>query len=151
MRLNQQTNYAIRMLLCLAEKNRIVPQREISSEYSIPSSSVILIAHQLREKGWIGSDTGQAGGYYMLCDPKTVNLLEVILMFENHGTISRCLESTDCCKRASDNCLMYTVYLRCQKLLEDYFASISIADLLNPDIDSVIDDNLKRYVQSIEK
>jgi Rrf2 family protein len=86
--LSKKTRYAIVALTRLAHEYGKGPMqiREIAEREKIPQSFLENILLDLRKIGILGSNRGQAGGYYLLKRPEDVNLAEVVRFFE--GTIS---------------------------------------------------------------
>jgi Rrf2 family protein len=86
--LSKKTRYAIVALTKLAREygRGAIQIREIAEEEKIPQSFLENILLDLRKSGILGSNFGKTGGYYLLKDPKAVNLAEIVSLFE--GTIS---------------------------------------------------------------
>ena len=86
--LSKKTRYAIVALTKLAREygRGAIQIREIAEEEKIPQSFLENILLDLRKSGILGSNFGKTGGYYLLKDPKSVNLAEIVSQFE--GTIS---------------------------------------------------------------
>jgi Rrf2 family protein len=82
--LSKKTKYAINALVYLARKPVKEPVliSEISEKESIPKKFLETILLDMRNAGLLNSKKGKGGGYYLLRDPKEINLAEVIRLFD---------------------------------------------------------------------
>ncbi len=130
MQLNITTDYAIRIVLYLAETDRITTSAEIADEMCIPGNYVPNIVKKLRDHGFVHATFGPKGGYRLAKDPKDISLLDILMIMEGTIRINRCLEDDEYCNRfAASTCAVHEVYETCQKALEETLGSKSIADL----------------------
>ena len=60
MQLNVTTDYAIRMILDIALKDKIVTAAEISNDMKIPKSYVLKMAKRLKTAGLLYTEIGRA-------------------------------------------------------------------------------------------
>lgn len=82
MKLKKTTDYAIRVVLYLAEKNDICTSLEISVHMGIPQNYLNKIIRQLREAGIIISYQGTKGGFKLMKKANEISLFEVVNEFE---------------------------------------------------------------------
>jgi len=59
---------------------------EIAQSEFIPKRFLEAILLDLKKNGYLNSKLGKKGGYYLIKNPKEVNLLEIVRLFE--GTIA---------------------------------------------------------------
>lgn len=131
MQLKTQTDYAIRILLCLSQATTPVVARELSQTLGITENYLPKITQQLRRVGWVESISGINGGFRLLAKPEDISLLDVMRVMESSVCINRCLEKDGYCSRhATSTCPVCRVYGRFQKQMEEYFSSITLASLL---------------------
>lgn len=90
--LSKKTKYAIHALLFLArEKKRgAILISEISESENIPKKFLEAILLELRKAGILGSKMGKGGGYYLIREPKDVNLAEVVRLFDGAIALVPC-------------------------------------------------------------
>ena len=99
MRINRETDYAIRIVLCLASHNRRISAREIAVEMKITHAFALKILHKLNNNGFVASEQGVAGGYVLLRHPKTISLLDIVEVIDGPIAINLCLQEGSSCER----------------------------------------------------
>lgn len=130
MRIKTQTDYAISVLVYLAEKRFFTSKRELSVALGIGESYMPRIARRLRDMNWIMSESGAVGGYRISADPKTITLLDVMQAMEDAPDI----ENNSGGQQISPPA--YQVFRDLQSVTYWYFSSITIADLIQKKSDS---------------
>ena len=76
---------------------------EIAQSERIPKRFLESILLELKNNGYLGSRLGKNGGYFLIKDPKDVNLLEIVRLFEGSIAMLKCTsekyyESCEHCK-----------------------------------------------------
>ena len=90
--LSKKTKYAIHALLKLAREKKRGPIliSEISESENIPKKFLEAILLELRKAGILGSKMGKGGGYYLIREPKDVNLAEIVRLFDGAIALVPC-------------------------------------------------------------
>ncbi len=98
-RINRQTDYAIRVLLALADRpsERRVPTSVIQKEMLIPPVLAQRIVATLAHHGFILTYPGRDGGIQLARPPKQINLRQVVEAFEGDIALSDCLSGEAAC------------------------------------------------------
>lgn len=99
LRVNRQTDYAVRVVLALAKKPQgtRVSTTKIGHEMVIPPAFLQRIVAELASGGFIETQAGRDGGISLAHDPKQITLLQVVEHFEGTITLSDCvLREGDC-------------------------------------------------------
>lgn len=88
-----KTRYAIVALTRLARDFGKGPLqiKKISEEEKIPRSFLENILLELRNAGILGSKLGKSGGYYLIKDPHTVSLADIVRFFEGSVGLMYCI------------------------------------------------------------
>ncbi|QOV18121.1 Rrf2 family transcriptional regulator [Blautia liquoris] len=134
MQLKTQTDYAIRVLLYLAENKSCVSRKEMCTNLGIAETYLTVIVKVLRQKGWVSSTYGPNGGYYLICNPQNISLLDIMDVTEDSIKMNRCLEEDQYCSRnAVDYCPVHKMYDFFQDYFENCFSSVTIQDIIDPD------------------
>ena len=134
--LSKKTKYGIKALTFLArqENNTPIQIAEIAKSESISTKFLERILLLLRHSGSLGSKKGKGGGYYLIKEPKDINMAHVYRILEgpiallpcaSHNFYEKCEDCKDevtCGVRklmmeVRDNTLMI--------LKNNYFADIS--------------------------
>jgi len=86
--LTQKTRYSMLALIRLAKEygKGTLLINQIAESEKIPKRFLESILLELKKNGYLGSNLGKKGGYYLIKKPEDINLLEVIRLFE--GTIA---------------------------------------------------------------
>ena len=131
MQLNITTDYAIRIIMHLAETKCVTPASEISETMGIAKKSLLATANKLKAAKLIAGHKGVAGGYSLMRRPEDITLLDIITTMEGKTKINRCLEHDKFCSRfAAETCPVHTFYCEVQDKLERYFTDMTIQKLL---------------------
>jgi len=63
---------------------------EIAESEKVPKRFLESILLELKKNGYLGSRLGKNGGYYLIKNPKDINLLEIVRLFEGSIAMLRC-------------------------------------------------------------
>jgi Rrf2 family iron-sulfur cluster assembly transcriptional regulator len=98
-RINRQTDYAIRVLLALADRpvDTRVSTSVIQSEMLIPPVLAQRIVATLAHNGFIVTYPGRDGGIQLARPPEQINLRQVVETFEGDISLSDCLSGDVAC------------------------------------------------------
>jgi|SRR5690606_5863878 Rrf2 family nitric oxide-sensitive transcriptional repressor len=92
MRLNQGTDYALRILLYLGlTGERLVTIDEIAASYAISRDHVMKMVHRLGVLGFIETTRGRGGGIRLARDPEDIGVGEVVRAIEPGFHLVECL------------------------------------------------------------
>ena len=95
--LSKKTRYAMLAMIALA---RLYPYascsiRTIADSERIPPRMLEGILLRLKNRGWLTSSRGKAGGYALAKRPDTISLLDIVLLFEDSVSLLACLCTDD--------------------------------------------------------
>ena len=132
LRINRQTDYAVRVLLALAtrEPNVRLSSNTIQAEMLIPHSFIPRIVAQLANSGLVKTYTGRDGGLQLSRPAAEITLRDVVEAFEGPVFLSDCMkvkDEDDC--PFQGNCQVQTKWNRVQAAMLREMASISFADI----------------------
>lgn len=63
---------------------------EIAESEKIPKRFLESILLELKKNGYLGSKLGKNGGYFLIKNPKDINLLEIVRLFEGSIALLPC-------------------------------------------------------------
>ncbi len=116
MRLNVQTDYALRLLMYLAvNRARLCTLTEISTHYDISRNHLVKVAAQLSGAGFVDAVRGRGGGLELARAPKAITVADVVRTMENDFQIAECFGEQARCV-AGPGC-------RLKRVLEDALAA----------------------------
>jgi Rrf2 family iron-sulfur cluster assembly transcriptional regulator len=131
LRINRQTDYAVRVVLALSkkEKGRLFPTAEIGREMLIPPALLQRIVAELASGGFINTQVGRDGGISLAHDPKQITLLQVVEQFEGELYLSDCVLKPGECP-FDTRCPVHCQWIRLKNLLRKEMAGITFAQLV---------------------
>lgn len=119
MRLSQETDYAVRMVVVLAGAHAqgadAMGASAIGEQACIPRPTALKVLRMLKDSGIVRSTMGAGGGYRLARDPESIDLRQVIEAIEGKIEISRCLCPEYECSRTGkkhERCRFHKVYKR---------------------------------------
>lgn len=124
--------YAIRILLDLAEHDNgeFVPLKDIAKRQNISLKYIERILPTIKEAGLLDSMHGKGGGYRLSRQVEEYNLWEILSLTEGNLAPVSCLKTNaKPCDRVAE-CKTLSVWKKYYQLTKEYFASISLSDLL---------------------
>lgn len=93
MRLNLQTDYALRLLMHLAvNENRLCIIADIADRYGISKNHLMKVAHLLGREGFIETVRGRSGGLRLARPAKEIGVGDVVRRMEADFAIVECFE-----------------------------------------------------------
>ena len=133
LRINRQTDYAVRVLLCLAtrETNTRLSSALIREEMLIPQSFMPRIVAQLANAGLVKTFAGRDGGLQLARSASEITLRDVVEVFEGPMLLSECMQAhgdEDDCPFAG-NCHVRTKWGRVQLAMLREMAATNFASL----------------------
>lgn len=98
MRLTSLTDYALRLLIHLAQHpGRLCTIAEIARAYGISEAHLMKITHQLGLAGWIETVRGKGGGMRLARAPQDIVLGEVVRSMEPDFSLVECFATGGNC------------------------------------------------------
>ena len=142
MKISTRGRYAIRVMLDLAEHNtgEYIPLMDIAKRQEISEKYLEAIVATLSKNEFLISLRGKGGGYKLARNPEEYTVLSVLLVTEGSLAPVACLEKKpNRCPKIAE-CKTLHMWENFEKLVNDYFEGITIADLVNSNsgIDSYI-------------
>ncbi len=129
-RINRQTDYAVRVLLALAKHGteKRLPSASIQREMLIPPALARRIIAKLARAGFILAFPGREGGLLLSRPPEAINLRMVVEHFEGPLVLSDCLTGDFACP-FDRKCPVRCHWSRLQAVLMDELEKITFAGL----------------------
>ena len=135
--LSKRTKYGIKALtyLAKAESHDPVPISTISKSENISVKFLESILLILRKNGFLGSKKGKGGGYYLLKDPKDIQMTAVMRILEGPIAMVPCVslnfyEKCDDCPDEK-TCPVHNLMIQVRDSSLKVFRNTSLADLVN--------------------
>jgi len=135
--LSKKTKYGIKALVYLAKQEDRVPVQisVISKSENISQKFLESILLTLRKNGVLGSKKGKGGGYYLLKDPKDIQMTTVMRLLEGPIAMVPCvsLNFYEKCDDCPDEnvCAVHKLMLKVRDNTLAIFRNTTLADLSN--------------------
>ncbi|KRH98497.1 Rrf2 family transcriptional regulator [Curvibacter sp. PAE-UM] len=130
MRLTSMTDYALRLLMYLAQQpDRLCTIAEIATVHGISEAHLMKITHQLALAGWIETVRGKGGGMRLGAPPEAINLGKVVRSMESDFQLVECFGPGNDCT-ITRGCRLAAVI---RGALQDFMAHLdghTLADLI---------------------
>ncbi|MDQ6680832.1 MAG: Rrf2 family transcriptional regulator [Pseudomonadota bacterium] len=98
MRLTLMTDYALRLLMYLAQQpDRLCTIAEIAAAHQVSEAHLSKITHQLGVAGWLETVRGKGGGMRLAMEPGDINLGSVVRSFEPDFVLVECFAPGSSC------------------------------------------------------
>ena len=124
--------YALRVMLCLAQRDAdaYIPLKEIAEAEEISQKYLESIMTILSKAGFLDAVHGKGGGYRLnrRCEEYTVGAI-LKLTEGSLAPVSCTTQGAAACSR-STCCQTLPMWERLEKLIDDFFEGITLADLL---------------------
>lgn len=130
MQLKASTDYGLRAVLYLAYVGDTCSSKDIAEQMSIPRDYLIQLAQLLRNAEIIEARPGKHGGYRLARDASEITLLEVMTALSEDSRSVAKAEREERFEAANLNEQVRAAYLRVLESYDEFFGSMSIADLL---------------------
>lgn len=142
MKISTRGRYAIRVLIDLAEHNNgeYIPLMDIARRQGISEKYLEAIVSVLSKNEFVISLRGKGGGYQLARRPEEYTIRSILLLTEGALAPVACLEKKPNNCEYYEECKTIKMWEGLEKLINDYFEKITIADLVNqkPSIDNYV-------------
>jgi len=133
--MNTSTDYAIRILIYLAEKNGVTASAEISQHLSISQRYLLQVAAKLRDGNLVNVAMGPEGGYRLTAKPEEITMYDVIMLME--GTTFLVPSSATAEEEIRENHTINYVYQLLQSIWDAFLRGVSLDTMVNKPSDQI--------------
>ena len=133
MKLNLQTDYAIRTLILLAShKDRRFSIAQIADSYKISRNHLMKIVPKLEKQRWIESIPGPGGGISLVLGTEELSLAQVVEAFEPLDQLVECFDPENNTCPIMPVCGLKRVLVKAQRQFLESLAQTKISDIARP-------------------
>ena len=132
LRLNRKTEYALMAIQHLAAlpAGDHASTSEIARRYQIPDMLLAKVLQRLKRHGLLRSTKGAAGGYALARDPREINFLDFLAIFEEQTTLVDCSGAGGPSCSLVDVCEIRSPVLALDALLQRQLRHLTLHDVL---------------------
>ena len=124
--------YALRVMVCFAQRgaNEYIPLKEIAESEGISQKYLESIMAVLSKAGFVDAVHGKGGGYRLNRKPEEYTVGSILRLTEGTlAPVSCTTQGASACSRSSC-CQTLPMWEKLEKLINDFFEGITLADLL---------------------
>ena len=124
--------YALRVMVSFAQRGgeEYVPLKEIAEQEDISQKYLEAIMTTLSKAGFVDAVHGKGGGYRLNRKPEQYTIGSILKLTEGGlATVSCTTQGASACSR-STCCKALPMWERLDKMVDDFFESITLQDLL---------------------
>ncbi|MEP7062014.1 MAG: Rrf2 family transcriptional regulator [Betaproteobacteria bacterium] len=130
MRLTTMTDYAMRLLMYVAQRpERLCTISEVANAYAISEAHLMKVTHRLGRSGWLETVRGKGGGMRLAAAPADINLGAVVRSVEPDFDIVDCFASDSKCL-LTGHCRLTGIISGALQSFMRHLDQHSLADLL---------------------
>ena len=136
MMISTRGRYALRVMLDLAAHcgESYIPLKEIADRQQISEKYLESIIKILVRNGLLDALRGKGGGYRLNRPPQDYSVGAILRLTEGSLAPVSCLEKGSApCERSSFCCTL-PMWIKLDRLINDYLDSVTLADLATPDL-----------------
>lgn len=134
MRLSTKGRYAVMAMADLARREgdaaRAVALAEIAARQEISLSYLEQLFARLRRKGLVTSARGPGGGYRLARTAEATSIADIVHAVDEPLRATRCVSAGKGCMIKGERCLTHDLWEDLGHRIEDYLASVSLADVV---------------------
>lgn len=132
MRLTTMTDYALRLLMYVAQQpDRLCTISEVATAYDISEAHLMKITHQLGLAGYIETVRGKGGGMRLAKPAQDINLGAVVRSVEPDFMLVECLATSNSCA-LTGHCKLTGIFSGALQRFLSHLDGYNLADLAPP-------------------
>ena len=134
--LSNSCRYAIRAVIYLAKQPPEYGKigiKKISGDLGLPTPFLAKILQQLSKQKILDSSKGPHGGFSLLIDPRSLNLLDIVKSIDGDEILTNCVMHNGTCASVAANkipCALHDDYGKVRDNLIKFFSAKTIYDLV---------------------
>ena len=124
--------YALRVMVCFAQRGgeEYIPLKEIAEAEGLSQKYLESIMPTLSQAGFVDAVHGKGGGYRLNRPPEEYTVGSILKLTEGSlAAVSCTSQGASACSR-TECCQAKPMWDRLEKMIDDFFEGITIADLL---------------------
>ena len=132
MMISTRGRYALRVLIDLAEHagSGFIPMKDVAERQEISLKYLERIIPALSKNGYVEGVHGKGGGYRLVKAPEDCRVGDILRLTEGDLAPVACLEPGAKPCRRRENCRTYPMWADFQRLINEYFDGITLADIM---------------------
>ena len=133
MKLTKSSDFALRLIIYLAEQAVPVAMPRIAKDIDIPYHHLAKLVQCLSKNKIVQTFQGKYGGVSLLADPKNLNLKHVIELIDGPVMLTQCLEDKSSCK-LTPICKLKLVFHEIQTKINRIFEQTYLDEIIHKEV-----------------
>ncbi|MGB7161116.1 MAG: Rrf2 family transcriptional regulator [Tepidisphaeraceae bacterium] len=129
MNLRLQTDYALRVLLYLAQVGEQTSVERMATEYHVSRDHLFKVVQQLSRLGYVASRGGRGGGVRLAKDPAAINVGTVVAEVEGRNGVLHCVHDPNACV-LEPGCVLRNLVIKAEDAFFATLSKMTIADVI---------------------
>ncbi len=129
MKINRETDYALRIMRFLARRDDFTGASIIAETAEVPARFTLKILHKLVQGGLVCSRKGASGGYKLNRRPSEINMLQIIEVIDGPISIFECLDGDYVCPNPAQegcSCVYNHIFGEIRDLVSDKLRGVTL-------------------------
>ncbi len=127
--ISEAVTIALHSVILIAKKNgQQVNVNYIANATESSKFHIAKVLQKLVKDGFLGSNRGPSGGFYLIDEPKEVTLLQIYESVEGRIVVSKCPMGKETCPLGT--CVFEDMTMKMTKEFRDYLDSKTLADYM---------------------
>ena len=128
--------YALRVMVCFAQRGseEYIPLKEIAEKEGISQKYLESIMTTLSKAGFVDAVHGKGGGYRLNRSPSEYTVGSILKLTEGGLTAVSCTSQGAAACSRTQCCEAKPMWDKLDKMIDDFFEGITLADLLKESI-----------------
>ena len=124
--------YALRVMVCFAQRGgeEYIPLKEIAEAEGISQKYLESIMTTLSKAGFVDAVHGKGGGYRLNRSPEAYTVGSILKLTEGSLSAVSCTSQGAAACSRSECCNALPMWEKLDKMINDFFEGITIADML---------------------
>lgn len=130
--LKREESYAVHAIIYAAE-NPGTPTARMAKDLKMPPAFLAKVLRRMVEVGYLENRTGRNGGVFLVVDPGSLTLLDVIEKISGPVVLDTCQTQARCAtQQRKGYCGLNGVWVRASLAIHDVLAAVNIGSLIDP-------------------
>lgn len=128
---SRSTQYAIQALVRIAEEDEdgYLSVGDLSEELDIPREFLAKLFQRLAKNGFLESRKGPGGGFKLARQPETIDLYEILEVFEGPKPLSECVYDGEECRLKDHPCPLHEEWSEIRGQIIDFTKRNNLSEL----------------------
>lgn len=133
MRINRETDYALRIMRCLARRGDYTGASTVAELADVPARFTLKILRKLSQGGLVSSRKGASGGYGLSRPAAEINMLQIVEVIDGPIAIFDCLSGEFNCPKPSAegcSCVYNHIFGEISALISDKLRGVTLDSVI---------------------